>query len=292
MQHDGSPKINAATDTSLGAAVALAGFPTDGNSSYRRGPAKAPAAIREAMWSEAGNPYTEAGIKLRLSENVVDAGNAPLREDEDDRVRIESLIAGLLESGRRVLSLGGDHSVTYPIVRAFARRHPKLNIVHFDAHPDLYPTFGGNQYSHACPFARILESADVGSLVQIGIRTMTPPQREIAERYGVRSFGPDELNEARASLPDGDVYVTLDLDGIDPAFAPGVSHREPGGLSVRDVLRLVAAIPGNVVGADVVELNPDCDVDGLTASVAAKCAREFVGRMLADAANKPGARRR
>ncbi|HKE37797.1 MAG TPA: arginase family protein, partial [Candidatus Baltobacteraceae bacterium] len=100
-----------------------------------------------------------------------------------------------------------------------------------------------------------------------------------------------ELEEARRNLPGGDVYVTLDLDGIDPAFAPGVSHREPGGLTVRDVLRLVSAIPGNVVGADVVELNPDCDVDGLTAAVAAKFAREFLGRLLADA-SKPAVRTR
>lgn len=240
------------------------------------------------MWSEAGNPYTESGVRLRLTENVVDAGDAPLREDEEDRTTIEALVAAQLESGRRMLSLGGDHSITFPIVRSYARRYPKLNVVHFDAHPDLYSSFGGNRFSHACPFARILESADVGSLVQIGIRTMTPPQRENADRYNVRVFGPDELDEARRALPGGNVYVTLDLDGIDPAFAPGVSHREPGGLNVRDVLKLVAAIPGNVVGADVVELNPDCDVDGLTAAVAAKFAREFMGRMLADGTNVAG----
>lgn len=244
------------------------------------------------MWSEAGNPYTESGIKLRLSENVIDAGDASLREDEQDRAAIEALVSGQLEAGRRMLSLGGDHSITFPIVRAYGRRYPKLNIVHFDAHPDLYPSFAGNRFSHACPFARILESVDVGSLVQIGIRTMTPPQREIADRHGVAVFGPDQLTEARRVLPQGDVYVTLDLDGLDPAFAPGVSHREPGGLSVRDVLGLVATIPGRVVGADVVELNPECDVDGLTAAVAAKFAREFVGRMLSDAVNRREARKR
>ncbi len=276
--------------TPLEVAVALAGFPTDSNSSYRRGPAKAPAAIRAAMWSDAGNPYTECGIRLRICENVIDAGDAPLREDGEDRTTIETLVSAQLESGRRMLSLGGDHSITFPIVRAFGRRYPKLNIVHFDAHPDLYSSFAGNRFSHACPFARILESADVGSLVQIGIRTMTPPQRELAQRYGVRLFGPDELDEARRALPQGNVYVTLDLDGLDPAFAPGVSHREPGGLTVRDVLKLVAAIPGNIVGADVVELNPDCDVDGLTAAVAAKFAREFMGRMLSDGVNTPAAR--
>lgn len=277
--------------SSRAVAVALAGFPTDGNSSHRRGPAKAPAAIRAAMWSEAGNPYTESGVRLRLSENVFDVGDAVLREHEEDRTTIETLVSAQLELGRSLLSLGGDHSITFPIVRAFGRRYPKLDIVHFDAHPDLYSSFAGNRFSHACPFARILESTDVGSLMQIGIRAMTPPQREIAERYDVRVFGPDELDDARRVLPRGNVYVTLDLDGIDPAFAPGVSHREPGGLSVRDVLRVVAAIPGNVVGADVVELNPDCDVDGLTAGVAAKCAREFMGRMLADA-NTPAARTR
>lgn len=191
-----------------------------------------------------------------------------------------------------MLSLGGDHSITFPIVRAFGRRYPKINIVHFDAHPDLYSSFAGNRFSHACPFTRILESADAGSLVQIGIRTMTPPQREIAERYGVRVFGPDELVDALRVLPGGNVYVTLDLDGLDPAFAPGVSHREPGGLTVRDVLKLVAAIPGSVVGADIVELNPDCDVDGLTAAVAAKFAREFMGRMLSGDVNTQAARTR
>lgn len=291
MRHDGSLKTEPA-GTSLEAAVALAGFPTDGNSSYRRGAAKAPAVIRAAMWSEAGNPYTESGIRLRLCENVIDAGDASLQEGEEDRAAIEALVSEQLESGRRMLSLGGDHSITFPIVRAFGRRYPKLNIVHFDAHPDLYPSFAGNRFSHACPFARILESVDLGSLVQIGVRTMTPPQREIADRYGVGVFGPDQLNEARRALPQGDVYVTLDLDGLDPAFAPGVSHREPGGLSVRDVLGLVAAIPGSVVGADVVELNPDCDVDGLTAAVAAKFAREFMGRMLSDGVNRREARTR
>jgi agmatinase len=270
--------------------VALVGFPTDSNSSYKRGPSKAPPAIRTAMWSDAGNPYTENGVRLREGENVVDAGDAPLRETGEDRAAIEATILKQLELGRRVVSLGGDHSITYPIVRAFARRYPKLNIVHFDAHPDLYPSFGGNSFSHACPFARILEDVEIGSLVQIGIRTMTPPQRELADRHGVRVFGPDELDEARRALPGGDVYVTLDLDGMDPAFAPGVSHREPGGLTVRDVLRTVTAIPGTVVGADVVELNPDCDVDGLTTAVAAKCAREFIGRILGDAANTPAER--
>jgi arginase len=233
------------------------------------------------MWSDAGNAFSERGLNLAGSDAVVDAGDVPLAEDDGDRARIEAAIEAQLDAGRPVLALGGDHSVTYPIVRAFARRFPTLSVVHFDAHPDLYESFRGNRFSHACPFARILEATGI-RLMQIGIRTMTPPQQTIADRHGVRVFPPWELAAARAALPDGPVYVTLDLDGLDPAFAPGVSHREPGGLSVRDVLDTIVAIPGSVVGADVVELNPDKDVDGLTAAVAGKIAREFAARMLQD----------
>ena len=263
--------------------VALLGLPTDRNSSFMRGPAKAPAAIRAELWSEAGNTYAEGGLNLRGEGVFEDAGDAALLEDDGDVQRITDAIAAQLSAGRRVVSLGGDHSVTFPILRAYAAAFPSVSIVHFDAHPDMYPSFQGNPLSHASPFARILEHGGVERLVQIGIRTMTPPQRTMADRYGVGVFGAWELDAARAALPSGLVYLTLDLDGLDPAFAPGVSHREPGGLSVRDVLDLVRAIPGQVVGADVVEYNPDRDVDGMTASVAAKFAREFAARIYADA---------
>jgi|SRR5579862_3380856 len=266
-----------------GATVTLAGFPTDSNSSFVRGPAKAPSRIREQLWSEAGNSFTESGLDLKTPGLLYDAGDALLNEDEHDRAIIESTIGELLDAGTRVVSLGGDHSITYPIVRAYATRFPDLSIVHFDAHPDLYPSFGGNRFSHACPFARILEDTGVTSLVQIGIRTMSAVQKGVAERYGVRVFSPYELDAVIEALPNGPVYVTIDLDGLDPAFAPGVSHREPGGLSVREVLATVRAIPGTVVGADVVELNPDQDTGDMTAGVAAKLAKELVSRMVADA---------
>ena len=265
--------------------VALIGLPTDVNSSFARGAAKAPDLIRHEIWSEHGNSYSETGVNLLRDGLLVDAGNVELHEDEGDVLRIENAIQDQLERGRQPVSLGGDHFVTYPILRAIAKRYPGISIVHFDAHPDLYPIFQGNRLSHACPFARILE--DTGAhLVQIGIRTMTPQQREVADRYGVQCFGPWELSRARAALPTGPVYVTLDLDGLDPAFAPGVSHREPGGLSVRDVLDIVAVIPGSLVGADIVEFNPDFDIQGVTATVAAKFAREFVARAYCDAASR------
>ncbi|HTA38454.1 MAG TPA: agmatinase [Candidatus Acidoferrales bacterium] len=263
--------------------VALLGLPTDRNSSYLRGPAKAPAAIRRELFSESGNSYTETGLNLRGEGVLEDAGDAALHEDDGDVERITEAVAAQLGAGRRVVSLGGDHFVTFPILKAYAAAFPNISIVHFDAHPDMYPSFHGNPLSHASPFARILENGGIAALVQIGIRTMTPAQQRVAGEYGVRVFGAWELDAARAALPQGPVYVTLDLDGLDPAFAPGVSHREPGGLSVREVLELVRAIPGTVVGADVVEYNPDCDVAGMTATVAAKFAREFAARIYTDA---------
>ena len=140
--------------------------------------------------------------------------------------------------------------------------------------------FEGDRYSHACPFARILEQGLATRLVQVGIRTMTGHQREQAARFGVdtidmRAFA----SGARPSLA-GPIYVTIDVDGIDPGFAPGVSHPEPGGLSVRDVLGLIQSLPGRIVGGDVVEVNPTQDVSGLTTTVGAKLVKELVGRMV------------
>ena len=258
--------------------AALIGLPTDRNSSFLRGPAKAPAEIRRALFSEAGNAFTESGV--RLSESVlVDKGDIALTETDNDVPAIEHRVAELLQDGYRVLALGGDHSITFPVVQAYAKQYPSISIVHFDAHPDMYPDFQGNPYSHASPFARILEAVEIAGLIQVGIRTCTPKQREVADRYRVKMFSPYELAAAIAALPSGDVYVSIDLDALDPAFAPGVSHREPGGLTVREVLEVIRAIPGNIVGADVVELNPDEDFRGTTATVAAKFVKELAATM-------------
>jgi len=153
-------------------------------------------------------------------------------------------------------------------------------VLHVDAHPDLYDEFEGDRFSHACPFARIMEEGLARRLVQVGIRTTNGHQRAQAERYKVEVI--DMRAWARGERPslDGPVYVSIDLDGIDPAHAPGVSHREPGGLTVRDVIGLVQNVFGTIVGADVVEFNPSQDVGGLTAHVAAKLVKEIASTML------------
>ena len=260
--------------------VAVIGLPLDENSSFLRGPALAPPRIREALHSGASNLCAETGVDLGASPHWQDVGDLAISSGQEALAQIEQALDQLLARDVRVLSLGGDHSVTYPILRAYAKKHPRLTILHLDAHPDLYDEFEGNRYSHACPFARIMEQGLAARLVQIGIRTMNPHQRQQAERFGVQTI------EMRSGMPapaldlDGPIYVSLDLDVLDPAFAPGVSHHEPGGLTTRQVLEILHNLRGTVVGADLVEFNPARDPTGVTAAVAAKFYKEIVARML------------
>ena len=173
----------------------------------------------------------------------------------------------LLESGGRPIVLGGDHSISYPVVRAVRWFHPRLSILHFDAHPDLYPEFEGDRFSHACPFARVLEEKLADQLVQVGIRTMNAIQRQQAERFGVDVIDMRAWSAGRRPALRNPVYISIDLDAFDPAFAPGVSHREPGGLTVREVLTVLQGVRVPIVGADVVEFNPELDPSGVTATV-------------------------
>jgi len=258
----------------------LIGLPYDASSSYLRGAAEAPPLIRAALASPAGNHWTEDLHDLAAPGGLSDAGDLPLPPTAEARSHIEAGITALLDAGWRPLALGGDHSVSYPILRALQRRHPRVTILQLDAHPDLYDEFDGDRFSHACPFARIMEEGLAERLVQVGVRGMNGTQREQAERFGV------EVVDMRAWLAGmrpglaGAVYLSLDLDALDPAFAPGVSHREPGGLSVREVIALVQKLAGVLVGADVVEYNPRQDIGGVTAGVAAKLVKEIAARML------------
>jgi len=276
------------------ARVGLLGLPTDINSSHMRGAAKAPQIIREAMLSPSSNRWSETLVDLEAPGTLNDEGDVALQEDEGDCDRITEAVERVMAKGLTPLSFGGDHSVTYPILRAVAKRHPKLSILHFDAHPDLYDSFAGNRLSHACPFARIMEAGLARTLVQVGIRTLNAHQQDQARKFGVTIIEMNDFDVRRVPIPSGPLYVTIDLDGLDPAFAPGVAHPEGGGLSVRDVVRVLHRIKGPIVGADVVELLPSADVGGLTAVAAAKLAKELAGLIVTSHApaqrSRPGSR--
>ena len=263
----------------------LIGIPLDVNSSYLLGAAKAPAKIREALHSDASNSWTELGVDLGAAGAFADAGDLRLSDSlekvPEDFAEIQRAVGELLAKNEAPISLGGDHSVTYPILKAFGGYYSDLTIIHFDAHPDLYDEFEGSRVSHACPFARIMEGRLAKRLVQLGIRTMNRHQREQAARFGVEVVEMRALPAYNQLKIHGPVYVSFDMDVLDPAFAPGISHREPGGMTVRETIAHLHAIEGTIVGADVVEYNPVQDVSGMTATVAAKIVKEILGRMIA-----------
>ena len=271
--------------------IGMLGIPFDANSSYRRGPARAPAAIREALGSEAGNEYSERGVRVWPSDSVVDHGDLKVAQRARVRAPIDAIEEGVARVAAvtpRLLLLGGDHAVSYPAVRAMAQRWGRLSILHFDAHPDMYPEYDGNPYSHASPMARILEEGLVDRLVQVGIRSPSPPQEAIAKKYRVEVHAAYDLGRIARLKFSSPLYFSIDLDGLDPAYAPGVSHPEPGGLTVRQVLDVIGSVRAPaIVGGDIVELNPRLDPSGITAVVAAKIARELLARMLVEPASPP-----
>lgn len=261
--------------------ISLLGIPLDANSSFLFGCASGPAAIRAALHSTSGNDATERSVHVvPLLDDVGDVGVTNVPGSRADAEGITAAVRDQVDADRQVISLGGDHSVTYPILRAMRERHDDLTVVHIDAHPDLYHDLDGNPLSHASPFARALEDGCMTALLQLGIRTATEHQLEQAQRWGVTMISPRRLGHFDASRLKGPIYLSVDLDGLDPSCAPGVSHHEPGGLTVRELLDVIETLPGPLVGADVVELNPSRDVVDMTATVAAKLVKEIAGAML------------
>jgi len=260
--------------------IALIGLPFDARSSFMRGPAEAPSLIREALYSEAGNLSTEYGHDLGSGSPILDLGDLDLGSVADHEPPIRAAIEAVLRHDLRPLSLGGDHSVSLPAIEAIAAKHAAVDVLQFDAHPDLYDRFQDSPASHACVFARVMERGLARRLVQVGVRTLNPPQREQVERFGVEVIEMRRWDHVAALTFEGPLYVTIDLDVLDPAYAPGVSHREPGGASTRQLIDALQSLDAPIVGADVVEFNPRRDPARLTAPVGAKLVKELAAQML------------
>lgn len=264
--------------------VALIGIKSDANSSYKRGAAEAPAFIRRALNSGSSNLCSETGVDLAGNTRFVDVGDRQVKDDPESFLAIEDEIKQLTAKGASPLVLGGDHAISYPVLRAIHSAHGPVNVLHFDAHPDLYDDYEGNPWSHASPFARAMEDGLASRLVQVGIRTLSEHLRSQAERFGVEIHEMRNLDTSSIGLDfKGPVYISCDIDALDPAYAPAVSHLEPGGLSVRDILSIIQRLPNRIVGADIVEYNPVRDINDMTAMVAAKLLKEIAGRMLLNA---------
>ena len=255
--------------------ITLQGFKFDEKSSYLQGPALAPPLIREAFHSPSANYYAENGICIS-KDIFLDMGDFEI----DNYFEIEEITQKSLAHGNPLLTFGGDHSITYPIIKAFHKKFGTVSILHIDAHGDLYSNFEGDPYSHACPFYKIMNDGLSNDLTQVGIRTLSEEQRWNADKFGVNCIEMKDFESFKMPNFNQPIYLSLDIDALDPAFAPGVSHHEPGGLTTRQVLQLIQNIPVPLIGADIVEYNPSRDYHGVTAMVCAKFMKEIAVKML------------
>lgn len=263
-------------------AVSVLSIPLDFNSSHLPGTAEAPPVIQRVLHNGSANLSSENGTDIGKDNRLQDLGSLCWPDQASAFPCIQQQAAEVYQAGNKLLSLGGDHSVTYPLIKGLQQQRQPLTILHFDAHPDLYDELLGNRHSHACPFARIMEEQLADRLIQVGIRTLNSHQRQQAEKFGVEVH---EMRHWQGSLQldiKGPVYISIDLDALDPAFAPGVSHHEPGGLAVRDILSILQQLDAPVIGADIVEYNPSRDINEMTAMVSAKLYKELAALLLRD----------
>ncbi len=271
--------------------TAVLGVPFDSAVTYRPGARFGPAHIRQS--SRLLRPYNPAQDAEPFREaQVVDAGDVPCNPFHIGEAlsQIESGIAALLGDGRRVVSLGGDHTVALPALRACHRVHGPMALVHFDAHLDTWDTYFGEPFTHGTPFRRASEEGLIvkGSSAHVGIRGSLYARSDLSDDAAlgytivscreVARVGVDAaLKRVLDRVRDAPVYVSIDVDVLDPAFAPGTGTPEAGGLSSRELLEMVRGLSAaRVVGADVVEVAPPYDHAEITGIAAANIVYELL----------------
>lgn len=267
-----------------GAAVVLYGIPFEGSVNQRKGAWLGPGAIRRA--SDLLETYAPA-LGLDLADlALADAGDVPVPGGEPRAAlaAVRTELAAILDPGQRWVFLGGDHTVTAPIVEVALRHYPDLRVVQFDAHPDLRREFLGEAWNYASAMSRVLDVLGPERLYQIGLRTgdreeWTPPRgTRVFPAWGVPA--PQAAAQVAAEVADRPLYVTLDIDVLDPSVAPGTGSPEPGGIGVADLLAALRTLgaggAARVIGLDVVEVSPLWDPSGRTAITAAAIVREAI----------------
>ena len=276
---------------------AVVGIPWDISSSYRIGSAKAPTKIRAATTGDLYNPYTEKGLNIQDKWKIFDCGDIKISTNKESEVKeqVVKTIKPLSEKIKNFLFLGGDHLATYFSVCALTKLNAfsdkKIGILYLDSHPDLYNDYKGNPYSHACVLRRILDESPINpeNIYQVGIRAATPDQLEFIDKAGISMVSTDEiLKRGVKSVTDQVnkifkdsvdlVYLSIDLDVLDPAFVPGVGNPEPGGISTSQLIQIIKNIDSlPIFSFDIVELNPTYDHNQITAFTAAKIIKETLG---------------
>jgi len=255
----------------------LVGIPMDFTVSFKPGTRMGPQKIREVSYGlEEYSPYLQDALQDKI---FYDAGDLdlPFGNVTKSLEIIEEAAGIILRDGKIPVFIGGEHLVTYPIVRQVAQKYPELVVLHFDAHADLRDTFFGEKLSHATVMRRICECIKDKHLYQYGIRSGVKEEFEYAKEHTnlnlIEVKGP--FLESLERIKDYPVYITLDIDVVDPAFAPGTGTPEPGGCSSKEILEVVSHFKQlNVVGMDIVEVSPLSDFSDRTSLLAAKILRE------------------
>lgn len=264
--------------------IGLIGVPWDGGTTNRPGARHGPRQVRD-LSTMVRNVNRASGINPFDLCNCADLGDAPVNPVDllDSLARIASFYGEVCDAGITPLSVGGDHLVTLPILRALAKDRP-VGMVHFDAHTDTWNRyFGDSPYTHGTPFRRAIEEGllDPKRTVQIGIRgaLYNDSENDWGERQGIRVIDIEEcrrlgteavIAEARRVVGDGPTYVTFDVDALDPVYAPGTGTPEIGGLTTLEAQHMIRGLQGlNLVGGDIVEVSPPFDPSGNTALVGA-----------------------
>jgi agmatinase len=256
--------------------VILFGAPLDFTSSYRTGTRFGPQQIRAA--GEGLEDYSVALNRDVRQIKVIDQGDLELSPGslEGNLARIEEEAAAALDKGMACVALGGEHLITFPLVRAALARYPGLVVLQMDAHADLADRYGGEPLTHATVIRRVAELLGPGRLVQFGIRSASAEEAAFARERTRLFFGPPpDVVQVMELLTGRPVYLTIDIDVVDPAFAPGVGNPEPGGWTSGELFQVLSGIADlDLVGMDLVEVCPPFDPAGITATLAAKVLRE------------------
>ena len=270
--------------------VALVGVPFDGGTTYRPGARFGPRHIREqSAIIRPWNPVLE--VNPFAKRRTADFGDLPVNplSIEDTFRRIERTVQPLLDGEVRCVCVGGDHSISLPLLRAVGRKHGPVSLVQFDAHNDLWDEYFGSKYSHGTPFRRAFEEGllEDGSVLQVGLRGQVYGQEDFdfAREHKVKMVTAEEFHREGIAVVQKllrtfrsqAVYVTLDIDVVDPAYAPGTGTPQVGGLTSMQILELVRALRGlRIVGCDLVEVSPPYDTGEITSLLAANLLFELL----------------
>ena len=256
------------------------GYPYDGTACFRKGAAEAPDAIREQSFNFETN-LMELGVDL-ADVPANDWGNIELGvNQEENNTKIKTLVSEIVENNKFPIGLGGEHSLTPPVIEAMVEKYPNLNVLIMDAHLDFRDGYEGNHWSHASTTRRILDLISPNNIWILGVRSAS--SKEVSEarasNLNYTESGWADLREHLADMLDlfqGPIYLSLDMDVIDPAFAPGIGTPEPFGMTPYEVLQTINFVSDNLVGFDCVEICPPFD-NGNTSALAARLIRHLMG---------------